>query len=104
MVFPSNDRRVLLVNHFRCRFVLRDDAAKLGDSDIPSLLRAIGDQHRWMHVEKRQEFGGEPGQQVAGLALVWSRVKERLEWKSRRQRGEIEGAEYLGGRSGRRCV
>lgn len=60
IVFPSNDRRVSLVDHFRCRFVLRDDAAKLGDSDILSLLRAIGDQHRWMHVEKLQEFDGEP--------------------------------------------
>jgi len=60
MVFPSNDRRVSLVDHFRCRFVLRDGAVSLGDDEILSLLNAIGGQHRWMHIEKLQEFDGEP--------------------------------------------
>jgi isocitrate dehydrogenase len=60
MVFPSSDRRVSLVDHFRCRFVLRDGDASLGDDAILSLLRAIGGQHRWMHIEKLQEFDGEP--------------------------------------------
>ena len=60
MVFPSSDRRVSLVDHFRCRFVLRDRVAGLGDADILSLLQTIGGQHRWMHVEKLQEFDGEP--------------------------------------------
>jgi isocitrate dehydrogenase len=60
MVFPSNNRRVSLVDHFRCRFVPRDDAASLGDAEILSLLKVIGVQHRWMHIEKLQEFDGEP--------------------------------------------
>jgi len=60
MVFPSSDRRVSLVDHFRCRFVLRDGDASLGDDTILTLLRAIGGQHRWMHIEKLQEFDGEP--------------------------------------------
>ena len=60
MVFPSSDRRVSLVDHFRCRFALRDAKASLGDADILSLLQSIGGQHRWMHVEKLQEFDGEP--------------------------------------------
>ena len=60
MVFPSNGRRVSLVDHFRCRFVLRDNATTLGDADILSLLGTISDQYRWMHVEKLQEFDGEP--------------------------------------------
>ncbi len=60
MVFPSSDRRVSLVDHFRCRFALRDGKASLGDADILSLLESIGGQHRWMHVEKLQEFDGEP--------------------------------------------
>jgi len=51
---------VLLVDHFRCRFVLRDGAAGLGDAEILSLLEVIGAQHRWMHIEKLQEFDGEP--------------------------------------------
>jgi isocitrate dehydrogenase len=60
MVFPSNDRRVSLVDHFRCRFVLNDGGASLGDAEIISLLQGIGGDHRWMHIEKLQEFDGEP--------------------------------------------
>jgi isocitrate dehydrogenase len=60
MVFPSNGRRISLVDHFRCRFVLNDGAASLGDAEILSLLQVIGGKHRWMHVEKLQEFDGEP--------------------------------------------
>ena len=61
LVFPSNGRRVSLVDHFRCRFVLREAAANFGDAEILSLLGAIGIKHRWMHIEKLQEFDGEPG-------------------------------------------
>ncbi|HEY3113346.1 MAG TPA: NADP-dependent isocitrate dehydrogenase [Gemmatimonadaceae bacterium] len=60
LVFPSNDRRVSLVDHFRCRFVLREATASFGDAEILSLLGAIGARHRWMHIEKLQEFDGEP--------------------------------------------
>jgi isocitrate dehydrogenase len=60
MVFPGNGRRVSLVDHFRCRFVLRDPTAAFGDAEILSLLGAIGARHSWMHVEKLQEFDGEP--------------------------------------------
>src|ERR1700693_1967357 len=60
MVFPSNGRRVSLVDHFRCRFVLRDAAAVLGDVEILALLGTIGVRHRWMHIEKLQEFDAEP--------------------------------------------
>ena len=60
MVFPSNDRQVSLVDHFRCRFVLTNGAASLGDAEILSLLQGISAHHRWMHIEKLQEFDGEP--------------------------------------------
>jgi len=60
MVFPSSGRRVSLVDHFRCRFVLRDAAAVLADVEILALLGTIGARHRWMHIEKLQEFDGEP--------------------------------------------
>ena len=60
MVFPSSDRRVSLVDHFRCRFVARKSASHLADTDILTLLATIGGQYRWMHVEKLQEFDGEP--------------------------------------------
>ena len=59
VVFPASERKVSLVDHYRCRFVQRDAAAKLGDAEILSLLGAVGAKHRWMHVEKLQEFDGE---------------------------------------------
>jgi isocitrate dehydrogenase len=60
IVFPSSGRRVSLVDHYRCRFVLRDGVTRLGDEEILSLLATLGRSHRWMHVEKLQEFDGEP--------------------------------------------
>ena len=60
MVFPSSDRRVSLVDHFRCRFVPRNSGSELADADILTLLATIGGQYRWMHIEKLQEFDGEP--------------------------------------------
>ena len=60
MVFPGNGRRVSLVDHFRCRFVQRDPASAFGDAEIVSLISAVGAKHSWMHVEKLQEFDGEP--------------------------------------------
>ncbi len=60
MVFPSSGRGVSLVDHFRCRFVLRDAAAVLAEVEILALLGTIGARHRWMHIEKLQEFDGEP--------------------------------------------
>ena len=60
MVFPSSGRGVSLVDHFRCRFVLRDAAAVLADVEILALVGTIGARHRWMHIEKLQEFDGEP--------------------------------------------
>ena len=59
MVFPGSDRRVSLVDHYRCRFVLRESAAKFGDPEILSLLGSVGAKFRWMHIEKLQEFDGE---------------------------------------------
>jgi isocitrate dehydrogenase len=60
MVYPSSGRRVSLVDHFRCRFVPRDGAANLPDAEIVSLVQIVGGQYRWMHIEKLQEFDGEP--------------------------------------------
>jgi len=59
VVFPSRDRQVSLVDHDRCRFIQRDSATEFGDREILSLLATIGGKHRWMHVEKLQQFDGE---------------------------------------------
>ena len=59
-VFPPSGRRVSLVDHFRCRFVLREPTAVLGEIELLALLGVIGARYRWMHVEKIQEFDGKP--------------------------------------------
>jgi isocitrate dehydrogenase len=58
LVYPASDRRVSLVDHFRCRFVARDGPSDLTDADILGLLATIGDTYHWMHIEKLQEFDG----------------------------------------------
>ncbi len=57
-VFPHRGSLPDCVDHYRCRFILRDEAADLGDAELLALLGRIGSQFRWMHVEKLQCFDG----------------------------------------------
>lgn len=61
MVYPSVGAITDCVDHYRCRFVLRHPGGELADGDLVALLGRIGGQHRWMHVEKLQEFDGAAG-------------------------------------------
>lgn len=58
LVYPGDGGPVGLVDHYRCRFVGRDPAADVGDDAILELLRRVGGKHRWMHIEKLQQFDG----------------------------------------------
>jgi isocitrate dehydrogenase len=58
MVYPASGGPIGLVDHYRCRFVAREPAADLGDEAILELLRCVGRGHRWMHLEKLQQFDG----------------------------------------------
>jgi len=49
------------VDHYRCRFLLRSNDVELSDAQLVELLERVGSKFRWMHVEKLQEFDGEPG-------------------------------------------
>ncbi|MGQ9814460.1 MAG: isocitrate/isopropylmalate family dehydrogenase, partial [Candidatus Roseilinea sp.] len=62
-VYPSIGAITDCVDHWRCRFVLRDESAgaDLLDTDLIALLQRVAGQHRWMHVEKLPEFDGQPG-------------------------------------------
>ncbi len=61
-VYPGPKQITDCVDHWRCRFVLRDEQAEMRDHDLAVLLDRIADAgHRWMHVEKLQEFDGQPG-------------------------------------------
>ena len=58
MVFPG---RVgpSLVDHYRCRFVARDEEPT--DEQVLDLVARVAARHRWMHLEKLQAFDGVAG-------------------------------------------
>lgn len=60
-VYPAQGGTPDCVDHWRCRFTMRDAAAELTDDDTLDLLRRVGAKHRWNHVEKLQHFDGEAG-------------------------------------------
>ncbi len=46
------------VDHYRCRFMLRDDSASISQAQAMDLLARVSKDHRWNHVEWLQEFDG----------------------------------------------
>ncbi len=60
-VYPETGGHTDCVDHWRCRFVLRDDAGELEDSPIFDLLQRVSPRHRWMHLEKLPLINGEMG-------------------------------------------
>lgn len=60
-VWPASaGTETFCVDHYRCRFVLRDDEQLLTEAPVLDLLRRIGSRFRWMHVEKLAELDGQP--------------------------------------------
>ncbi len=64
-VYPATGGITDCVDHWRCRFVLRDAGSALADSAVFDLLQRIAARLRWMHVEKLQEFD-----KVAGFTMA----------------------------------
>jgi isocitrate dehydrogenase len=60
-VFPPTGAFTETGDHFRCRFIIKQDPGNLPDGDVHELLQRISSAHRWMHIEKLQEFDGELG-------------------------------------------
>jgi isocitrate dehydrogenase len=60
-VFPPTGAMTETGDHFRCRFIIKEDPGNLPDTDVHQLLERISSRHRWMHIEKLQEFDGELG-------------------------------------------
>jgi isocitrate dehydrogenase len=58
-VFPPTGAITDTVDHYRCRFIIKETPGDLSDDDVHQLLVAISQRHRWMHIEKLQEFDGE---------------------------------------------
>ena len=60
-VFPPTGAMTETGDHFRCRFIIRENPGDLPDEDVHQLLARISREHTWMHVEKLQEFDGDLG-------------------------------------------
>ncbi len=60
-VFPATGAITDTVDHWRCRFIIREDPGDLWDEDVHQLLARISRRHTWMHIEKLMEFDGELG-------------------------------------------
>ena len=60
-VYPPTGAITDCVDHWRCRFVLRDPSGELSDAALLALLQRVAAEHRWMHLEKLQEFDGALG-------------------------------------------
>jgi isocitrate dehydrogenase len=65
-VYPPTGGLTECVDHWRCRFVRRDDAPELSDAALFDLLGRVSGQFRWMHVEKLETHDG---------ALAYSRAQ-----------------------------
>ncbi|WP_431283832.1 NADP-dependent isocitrate dehydrogenase [Humitalea sp. 24SJ18S-53] len=60
-VWPPMGGNTFVVDHFCARFLLRKPLVGEGVAEIADLLQRISRQHRWMHLEKLQTFGGIDG-------------------------------------------
>jgi isocitrate dehydrogenase len=57
-VYADNGAMTDCVDQWRCRFVLREADGDLGDETLAAHLLRVTGTHRWMHIEKLQEFDG----------------------------------------------
>jgi isocitrate dehydrogenase len=60
-VFPPTGAITDTLDHWRCRFIIKENPGDLPDEDVHQLLARISRRHTWMHIEKLLEFDGELG-------------------------------------------
>jgi isocitrate dehydrogenase len=58
-VYPEAGAMPDLVDHYRCRFVMRAEVAVPDDAQIFDLLARVAASYRWMHVEKLLRIDGQ---------------------------------------------
>lgn len=59
-VYPDKGTIIDCTDQHRCRLILRDAAGSLSDADALAAIQQIATKYRWAHVEKLQEFDGQP--------------------------------------------
>jgi len=60
-LYPESSAITDTVDHWRCRFFLKDPNHGLTTQVLGALLSQIESSYPWMHIEKLQEFAGQPG-------------------------------------------
>src|SRR5262249_42878718 len=60
-VFPPTGAITQTGDHFPCRLITKEDPGDPPARDVHELVVRISSRHRWMHIEKLQEFDGELG-------------------------------------------
>jgi isocitrate dehydrogenase len=60
-VWPPTGAATDCVDHWRCRFVVREEDWHASDDVLADLLARVATRHCWMHLEKLNEFDGAPG-------------------------------------------
>jgi isocitrate dehydrogenase len=60
-VYPPTGAITDCVDHWRCRFVVREGTPEMIDAHLLDLLHRISPRHRWMQIEKLYEFDGAAG-------------------------------------------
>lgn len=56
--YPLTGTDMDSVDHWRCRFIMRDAKAEMTDADLMSLVNKAASKYVWNHIEKLMEFDG----------------------------------------------
>jgi len=60
-IYPATGAMTDTVDHYRCRLMQRAADGDLTEAQVLDVVARVGAKHRWMHVEKLNEFDGVPG-------------------------------------------
>jgi len=60
-VYPATGTSTDCVDLWFCRFLPTSNDHEVTDADIADLLKRVGNEHRWVHIEKLQSFNGDIG-------------------------------------------
>jgi isocitrate dehydrogenase len=60
-VYPPTGAITDTVDAYYCRLMLQQPGEDISAHDMADLLARVSTRHRWGHIEKLQEFDGEPG-------------------------------------------
>lgn len=60
-VYPPTGTVTDCIDAYQCRIIARDENADLSQDDVLKIVQLVSSVHQFSHVEKLQEFDGQPG-------------------------------------------